>query len=184
MGASRAAGSRLVSFLSDVSNRGPVEALRSLNLAALAGRPIEEVFTGLVDFVCPDGGSVDKGISREAFVETITQLAGAGISDLNALSPEQIQTVFELYASNTIEARICNDIGTRLIVLPQTLGALGSLQSQLRDFIRRAVSDALATAGSVTAALPPDRVLGFVDSVYEQAFSILQTIADAAAEEV
>lgn len=183
MGASRSAGSRLVAFLSNVNSVGVAEALRSLNLGALVGRSIEDVFTGLVDFICPAGGSIDQGIARDAFVETITQLAEAGVTDLNALTPDQITTVFELYATNAIEARICNDIGNKVIVLPATVGAVGDIQAQLRDFIQRAVSDALAAAGAISNALPPDQVLGFVDGVYEQAFNILRSIAEAAAEE-
>lgn len=182
MGSSRGAGSRLVGFLADASSRGVTEALKALNLGALAGRPIEEVFIGLVDYICPDGGSIDEGISREAFIETITQLAEAGITNLDGLTADQMQTVFELYATNAIEARICNDIGTKVIVLPPDPRTAASVQNQLHDFIQRAVSDALTSARAAMAALTQDRVLGFVDGVYEQAFSILQSMGDAAAE--
>ena len=145
MGSSSRAGGRLLGFLSDVAVRGATTALRTLNLDALAGRPIEEIFLGLIDYVCPDGGSIDEGIAREAFVETITDLAGAEIVDLDSLTADQIQTVFELYATNTIEARLCNDIGQRAITFPSdTLGA-AQVQVQLHDFIRRGVADALAT---------------------------------------
>ena len=112
MGSSRGVGAGLVRFLNDASANGVREALRTLNLESLAGRPIEEVFAGLADYICPEGGSIDEGIARDAFVETIADLAGAGITDIDALTPGQIQTVFELYATHAIEARICNDIGT------------------------------------------------------------------------
>lgn len=87
MGSARGAGSRLLGFLSDAVARGATEALRSLNLDGLAGRPIEEIFLGLADYVCPDGGSIDEGIAREAFIETIADLAGAGITDPGQASP-------------------------------------------------------------------------------------------------
>ena len=45
MGSARGAGSRLLGFLSDAATRGATEALRALNLGALAGRPIEEIFS-------------------------------------------------------------------------------------------------------------------------------------------
>jgi hypothetical protein len=118
MGSARGASSRLLGFLSDTVARGATEALRALNLGALAGRPIEEVFLGLVDYVCPDGGSIDEGIARAAFVETIVNLADAGVTDLDSLTTDQMQTVFELYATNAIEARLCNDIGAKVITLP------------------------------------------------------------------
>ena len=181
MGSSRGAGSRLLGFLSDAATRGATEALRTLNLGALAGRPIEEIFLGLSDYVCPDGGSIDEGIAREAFIETIADLAGAGITDLDGMTADQMQTVFELYATNAIEARLCNDIGTKTITLPASAREAASVQAQLHDFIQRGVADALTVARAAAAALTPDRVLGFVTRVYEQAFDILQTMGDAEA---
>jgi hypothetical protein len=183
MGASRDAGSRLVGFLSGVAANGPREALRALNLANLAGRPIEEVFIGLADYICPDGGTIDEGIAREAFIETITELADNGITNIDSLNADQMQTIFELYATHAIEARLCNDIGTKSIIIPADASAAATVQAQLLDFIRRGVSDALTRARTDIQALTPDRVLGFVDGIYEQAFAILQTLGDAEAEE-
>lgn len=182
MGSARGAGSRLLGFLSDAATRGATEALRALDVGALAGRPIEEVFLGLADYVCPDGGTIDEGIAREAFIETITDLAGAGITDLDVLTPDQMQTVFELFATHAIEARLCNDIGTKTVILPSDSRQAARVQTQLNDFIRRGVADALTEARAMATALAPDRVLEFVGSVYEQAFGILQIMGDVEAE--
>lgn len=181
MGSSRTAGARLIGFLSDTQTRGAREALRTLNLEGLAGRPIGEIFLGLVDYICPEVGTVDEGIARDAFIETIADLAGLGVTDLDALSADQMQTVFELYATHAIEARICNDIGTKVVTLPADLRAAERVQAQLCDFIRRGVSDALVPARATTQPLTPDRVLGFVTGVYQAAFEILQTLGDAEA---
>jgi hypothetical protein len=182
MGSTRGASRRLVGFLSDAVTRGATEALRALNLDALAGRPIEEIFLGLADYVCPDGGNIDEGIAREAFIETIADLAGAGITDLDGLTPDQMQTVFELYATNAIEARLCNDIGAKVVILPSDSRQAARVQAQLNDFVRRAVADALTAARAVATALTPGRVLTFVGSICEQAFAILQIMGDAEAE--
>lgn len=183
MGASRGAGARLLGFLTNVQAHGVREALRSLNLEGLAGRPIDEVFIGLADYICPNAGTVDEGIAREAFVETIIELATFGVTDLDALTPDQMQTVFELYATHAIEARLCNDIGTKLITVPANAQAALRVQEQLRDFIRNAVSDALTAARAETPTLPQDRVQSFVDTVYERAFGILQALGDAEADQ-
>lgn len=176
MGSSRSAASNLLGFLSDAANRGAREALRALNLDGLAGRSAEEIFIGIADFVCPDGGTIDEGIAREAFVETVADLAESGVTDLDALSADQMQTVFELYASHAIEARLCNDIGTKGIVLPDDVRGVERAQAQLRDFIRRGVADALTAARVDLRSLTRDRILAFVDSVYEQAFAILEAL--------
>jgi hypothetical protein len=184
MGASRTAGSRLLGFLSGAAANGPREALRALNLQTLAGRPIEEVFVGLVDYVCPDGGTIDEGIAREAFIETIVDLAENGITDFDGLTAEQIQTIFELYVTHAIEARVCNDIGTKAVMLPADALIAANVQTQLFEFIRRSVADALSSAQTLIQAVTPDRALGFVTHIYEEAFSILQTLGDAEAESI
>ena len=183
MGTSRATGGRLLGFLSNVVGTGPGEALRTLNLERLAGRPVEEVFLGLMDYVCPfDGGTVDEGIAREAFIETIADLAENGIVSLDNLSVDQMQTIFELYAAHAIEARLCNDIGAKIIVLPASAPEAASVQRQLFDFIRRSVSDALTQARTAIQTLTPERVMSFVSKIYEQCFNILQSIAELEAE--
>ena len=181
MGSSRGAGSRLLGFLSDAVNRGAAEALRALDLIALAGRPIEEVFLGLSDYICPDGGSIDEGIARAAFIAPTVQPAQAGVTDPHLLAPDQMPTVFELFATNAIEARICNDIGTKAVVLPSDAREAARVQAQLGDFIRRGVADALTAARATIAALTPVRVLDVVTGIYEQAFGILEIMGDAEA---
>lgn len=180
MGSSRTSAGRLAGFLADAARRGVVEALRALNLEALAGRPIEEVFAGLADYVCPDGGSIDEGIARSAFIETIAELAQLGITDLDRLTPVELQSVFETYATNAIEARICNDIGAKVVTVPADAREAAQVQAQLHDFIRRGVSDALALQPSI-ASLSADSVMNFVQRVYQQAFEILQDMGDAEA---
>ncbi len=56
----------------------------------LADRPIEEIFLGMMDYVCPEGGSIDDSIAREAFIETITDLADNGLTDFDTLNTAQL----------------------------------------------------------------------------------------------
>jgi hypothetical protein len=182
MGASRTTSAGLLNFLSSAAANGTREALRTLKLESLAGRPIQEIFLGLADYICPDGGTVDEGIAREAFIETIADLTEAGITDLDALTLDQIQTIFELYATNAIEARLCNDIGANAVTFPDDVQDAQRVESQLHDFIYRSVADALTAARAGLQNLTPDRVLGFVTRVYEQAFGILQSLGEAEAD--
>lgn len=184
LGSARVASSRLISFLADAVNRGADAALKALNLDVLVGLPIQEILVGLSDYICPDGGTIDEGIAREAFIETIVELSEEGITNLDELTGEQIQTVFEIYAAHTIEIRLYNDIGTNSIKLPHDEIEVERIQAQLNDFIRRGVSDALAANQLPTASLMPDRVLQFVDEIYNQSYDILLNLCEEESEGV
>lgn len=176
MGSSRRAGRNLLGFLRNTIERGAEKALEALHLDSLAGHPIDEVFLGMIDYICPDGGSVDEGIARDAFIETITDLAENGITDLDTLNNNQMQTVFELYTTHTIENRMINDIGAKAIQFPLDAQVALRIQSQLQDFIRRGVADALNTAQDTLLSLTQRSIQRFVDQIYEAAFEVLRSL--------
>lgn len=178
MGASHAAGERLVGFLSSARNQGVNQALRDRNLGHLAGKPITEVFIGLIDYICPNEGSIDAGISRDAFVETIAELAANGFNNLDNMTLEQMLTVFEIYATKTIEGRLCNDLQLKTIVLPGSVLEIEQIEMQIHDFIKGAVSDAIANTQNAAISLSPDNASAFVTTIYEEAFSILKNLGD------
>lgn len=66
--------------------RGAAETLRQLNLPGLAGRPAADVFVAILEFVCPPGGAVDEAIARQAMLETIGDMAEAGIGSFDTLA--------------------------------------------------------------------------------------------------
>lgn len=178
MGASRSSGANLLGFLSDVNARGAAQALGALNLQGLAGLPIQDVFLGIVDYVCPDGGSLDQAIAREAFIEMIVELATLGVPNLDAMTADQMKTVFEMFATNTIEARLYNDIGLNLIQIPQNVAAANIIQDQIHAFIQRGVADAVAGISLGNQAFTPAQSLGVVNSVYQSAFDLLKALGD------
>ena len=182
MGPSRGVGAGLINFLNAVQADGARAALRTLNLESLAGRPIEEIFSGLADYICPEGGTIDEGIAREAFAETIADLADAGITDIDQLTAGQIETVFELYATHAIEARLYNDIGNKLVTVPASPQAAERVQTQLREFIQRGVSDALHASAVRIQALTHSQVMTFVTDMYQAAFEVLRALGEAEAE--
>jgi len=138
----------------------------------------------MVDYLCPDGGSIDEGIARDAFIETIVDLAQIGEINLDALNFDQMRTVFELYVTHTIENRLYNDIGTQIIRIPPDIRMALRIQNQIRDFIRRGVADALTKMKDAMRQLTREGVGKFVDRVYEDAFGILLNLSETEAEAI
>ena len=182
MGSSRRATTNLLNFFSSVQTQGSTAALQALNLGGLAGKTVEEKFLGLADYICPDGGNVDEGIARSAFIETIAELAQNGITDIDTLTPDQMQTVLEIFATHAIEERLYNDVGTKICIASENIQVFEKVQAQLHDFIMRGVSDAFTKANINIKSMTHDKAQTLIDGIYESAFGILQNLADKEAE--
>lgn len=179
MGSSRTAAGRLLSFLGEVQRNGVAQALQLFNLGNLAQRPIEEIFFGLADKICPTNGSVDGGIALDAFTEMIVEVVESGLTSLDSLTNSQIQTVFESYVANSIFDRLLNDIGNSLVRLSKDAKEAQVLETQIKDYIRGAVRDSVAAKAPDITIITQAVAAAVTDDVYKQAFTILESMGDS-----
>lgn len=182
MGVSRRTTERIVNLLNNVSARGIEETLKSLDLGDLVGRPIEDIFTGLADYILPEGGSDDVGAARMAFCQTIAELAEDSAIDLASLNSDQVETVMETYITNAIELRLFNEVGPKGITIPKDVTAATEVQHQLHDFVSNGVADAIADVKDKAGAMTPDKTRSFIEKVYERSFDMLLILANQMGE--
>jgi hypothetical protein len=180
MGASRSAARGVLGVLRDFQRDGVNNTLRRLNLGDLVGRPLEEIFTGLTDVVCRDGGSIDEGIALDAWLETVADLEDLNMTDLAALTPDQMRNIFIAFIAHTIEGRLLQDIGTNGLKVAADLSAIEAFEGQLRDYIRRSVRDSFSSDLSAPASLTDRQIQDIVDRTYKDAWELLETWGDAA----
>ncbi|MEO9146284.1 MAG: Qat anti-phage system associated protein QatB [Ginsengibacter sp.] len=178
IGASKRVATGIVDFINTVRSQGVVVALNSHNLGNLVGRPIDEVFAGLLNDICPDGGNIDEGLARNAFVETIAQLVTEGMESIDNLTVEQFQHVIEIFVTNAIEGRLYNDIGTKIIFESANVQTGEFIQAQVHDFIQGSVSDAIARHASEFENLSGLDTNILVDHIYADAYEILESLSE------
>lgn len=181
MGASRAVGAGVLGVVRDFQRLGPAETLRQLNLIGLAGQPAADVFLAIVDVVCPPGGAVDEAIARQAMLETIGDMAEAGVGSFDALTPEQLREFFLDFIARSIEGRVMADIGGRGITLPDDVAAVESAQAQLHDFVTGCTRGALSPRLDGIERLADREIQGVVNQIYEAAFGLVAAAGEAAA---
>lgn len=181
MGSSRAAASGLLGVVRDFQRLGPTETLRQLNLAGLAARPAADVFVAILEFICPPGGAVDDAIARQAMLETIGDLAEAGVGSFDTLTPQQLQDVFLDFISRSIEGRVMADLGGRGITLPDDIAAVESAQAQLHDFVEGATRGQLSGRLDGVERLSDRDIATVVNQIYETAFELIAVAGEAAA---
>jgi hypothetical protein len=175
MGASRTAARELLSVLRNFQHDGVNSTLQHLNLGDLVGRPLVEVFTGLTDVVCTDGGSIDEGIALDAWLETVADIEDLNVVDPATLTPEQMRDIFLTFITHTIEGRLLQDIGANGLKLAVDLAAIASFENQLRDYIRRSVRDSFSSDISRQAAITDRQIQDIVNRTYQDAWELLVT---------
>ncbi|WP_206630226.1 Qat anti-phage system associated protein QatB, partial [Mesorhizobium sp. M5C.F.Ca.IN.020.32.2.1] len=180
MAPSRRVMTGLGQLLGQVAQNGPAAALRFFNLQSLVGAPIADVFLALTDLLCPDGGTIDEAIARNAMLETVGELGAAGDLPFDGATPDVLDAVFTGALARSIETKLFNEIGGRSIRLPTDVAAVEIIQRTLHDFIQGTVRDRFAAAGGTLASVPYAGVEAFVQAIYEQSFELIRILGDSA----
>lgn len=180
MGAARNSGARILDAFRGFQRDGVEATLSRLNLSTLAGRPVEDIFAGLTDVICQDGGSIDEAVARDAWLETVAEISELGIVDLNTLTLDQMREVFLTFIGHAIETRLFQDIGTRGFQSASDVQTLNRFQDGLSDYIQRTVRDAFHSSLKFDAIpnLTDQGIREVVDNTYRDAWALLETLGD------
>ena len=179
MGASRATARGVLGVLRDFQRDGVNPTLRRLNLGDLVGRPLEDVFIGLTDVICGDGGSIDEGIAREAWLETVAELEGLDVAAPVVPSPEQTRDIFLTFIAHSVVGRLLQDIGANGFKFAADLAGIAAFEGQFKTYIRRSVRDSFTSGLATPATLSDRQIRTIVDQTYQEAWDLLVAQGDA-----
>lgn len=179
MGSARNSSAQLLNIVGLFNTGGANAVEQYLSVDNLSYKTAQDAFLAITDFICPDGGPQDEGIARAAYISAIEEspeMAEIRFSDLN---PEQMMIIVERTMVNAIFNRIINDIGNKIILLPQDLDICETLVSQMKEFIRGAVSDAVISLNINTGNIKQSESLKIIDKIYETAFDIMISVGES-----
>lgn len=178
MAISRAAAGNAIGVFRGLQRDGVQETLRRLNLQNLSGGSVQDIFTGLTEVVCQDGGPIDEAIARDAWLETIAELDQFGIDDLDGLTTDQIRELFLTFVAHTIEARLYQEIGVNGFKYSGDLNDIDGFDRQFRDYIERSVRDSFSGDMSQLSNMSDEDIRIVVDTTYLEAWELLELLGD------
>lgn len=178
MAPSSATASRALGVFRGLQRDGMQETLRRLNLQKLSGRSVQDIFTGLTEVVCQDGGSIDEAIARDAWLETIAELDQFGIGNIDALTDEQVTELFLSFIAHSIESRLYQEIGVNGFKFSDDLDDIEAFDRQFRDYIERSVRDSFSGDMSQLSDMSDDDIRHVVDTTYLEAWELLEQLGD------
>ena len=178
MAPSRAAASNALGVLRSIQRGGISQALDQLNLQSLSGRGVQDIFIGLTEVICRDGGAIDEAIARDAWLETVSELDQFGIEDFDTLTPEQIREVFLSFVAHSIEARLYQEIGINGFRFSEDLDDIDRFDAQFRDYIERTVRDSFTGDLDQLSKMSDKDIKTVVDRTYLEAWELLELLGD------
>ena len=173
MGAARSSSARLLNVASVFASGGARAVEQYLSIENLSRKTASDAFIAITDFICPDGGPQDEGIARSAYISAIEDSPEIAAIKFEDLTAEQIMVIVERTMTNAIFNRITNDIGNKIILLPQDRATSDSLIVQTKDFVKGFVSDAVSNLNIKAGNIRQEDSLKIVDQVYKAAFDIM-----------
>lgn len=178
LGAAKNSTVRLVSIFNGFVNKGIAETSQKYGLGELIGKSAKEVFLHIMDFVCPDGGSIDEGIARSSYIETLVTLSDLENKTIENLTDVEFLTFTQTYMTNVIQERLVNDIGNKTISLPDDISQVEFIQQQIKDYISGAVSDSISALNLGIKNIDSFQTQKIVENVYEKAYNILASLEE------
>ena len=178
LGAARKSTARLVSIFNEFINSGIDNTSKKYGLGELIGKSAKEVFLKIMDFVCPNGGTTDEGIARSSYIETIMALSDIENKSIENLTDFEFLAFIENYMTNVIQERLVNDIGNKIISLPNNICEVEFIQHQINDYISGAVSDSISALNLDIKSIDNTQTQNIVESVYEKAYNILASLEE------
>ncbi len=178
LGAAQSSSARLLSIAAIYSSGGASAVEKFLSLSDLAHKKAADVFIAITDFVCPDGGTQDEGIARSAYISAIEESPEIAEVPFESLTQEQMMVIVERSMANVIFERLTNDIGNKIIMLPEDRVTSDCLVEQIKDFVRGSISDAITKLGVNVEGMSHTQSRKIVNDIYKTAYEIMISIGE------
>ena len=176
--AARSSSARLLNVAGVFASGGARAVEQYLSIENLSHKTASDAFIAITDFICPDGGPQDEGIARSAYISAIEESPEIATIKFEDLTSEQIMVIVERTMANAIFNRITNDIGNKIILLPQERAISDRLIVQMKDFVKGSVSDAVINLDIKAGNIRQGDSLRIVDRVYKAAFEIMESAGE------
>lgn len=179
LGSSRTSTARLYGVLNTLSGPGGLrEVARLLSIENLEGLQATEFFIKIAQFICPDGGPEDEGISRSAYYDTVADNPNLMNKATENLTQEEIDSILQKYMSKIVMQQIMNGIANNFIRFSDTLEEIAHIEDAVEQLIEQSVSDAFAQVRRDNTEMTNEKAKEITDRIYMTTFDILKGVGE------
>lgn len=178
MPSSTRVASGVAGLASTFASDGAAAALARFNLQDLAGRPAAEVLESVADIICPDGGTIDEAIARDAMMEAIAELAADDPGAFDDLSPDQVNDFLCDVITRSIVTKILNEIGTNALHGSASDADFREAEDITRGYTQGRVRDAFGSRFAPRSQPTQSEIDNSISEVFADAFDMLGAVLE------
>jgi hypothetical protein len=160
-----------------VEQRGFVQAAKDFGLGDLIGKTPQEIGPVLAEAFLESGGTIDEGISNRAWTETVIEAIEGDLPDVNAITGETMTMMLENYVTRTIELRLQQDIGNKILPLSPDATRAQKMKIEIRQLVQGEVRRAVRPTLQATARVDRSKLSSVGLRIYRQTFEYLQHLS-------
>jgi hypothetical protein len=167
---------RVIGFIRSVESSGFVQAAKDFGLGDLAGKTLLEIGPVLAEAFLEKGGSIDEGISNRAWIDTVIEAIEAELIVSADIPPDAFIVMLENYVTRSIELRLLQDIGAKVLPLSPDPARAREVKIEIRELLRGEVRRAVRPILQSSARVDQRRLSAVGLKIYRQAFDYLQRL--------
>lgn len=138
----------------------------------LIGKRADEALRSITDLICSDGGTTNEGIVRDAYIDTIAETPELRSVNFEELTPAQLMIVLQGCITRVVIGRLLNDIGNKVLTVPESLQNIKNLKDRVITFVNGVVSDSFTRLNIHPDNIHQHETQELTNSVYFQVYEI------------
>jgi hypothetical protein len=120
------------------------------------------------------GGAIDEGIARDALTEAIFETFDPN-AEFTGITLDLAKNLLTVFVNKSIQLRILNDIGLKVLKLPESEQQVAEIQQQVFEFIEGITLDSVnETLNRQGSGMSPTEL---ANDLYVRAFGLLEGLA-------
>lgn len=174
LGSARNSTVHLIRSIGAFSSGGVTGVQQYLKVYNLEGKRADEALRNITDLICPDGGTTNEGIVRDAYIDTIADIPDLRLLNFEDLTLDQLMIVLQGCITRVVIGKLLNDIGNKVLNIPESLLHVLDLKDRMITFVKGIVNDAFLRLGIHANNIYQQDAYELTNQVFEQVYAIFE----------
>lgn len=167
--------SNIITFFGGIINSGVSETLEKYHITT-EGKNSLEILNEIVNNIAPVPIDREDAISREALIETMSEVYASeqfDISSLDSFNAGALKQLVQTYVYRYIYAKIINDLGNTILTKGERKEDVIRIEAEIRVYIKNVVNTTIGGI-DINNILSADEIKKNVTTLYKHCYQVME----------